>query len=170
MISSARREQVLTRETFYGRTKPNSHADTIVAGHNFVPIRHTERSCNVAPFSYTYEPMKDIAIVSEDTGLTSTTGIHYILVFHGCFYMTKLYHTLINTNQLCHFQTQVQDSSYATYPMSIISPYGNFIACLESEVTNIFINIWSPTQKDLALLPHIELTSQHCMVPMVVAK
>ena len=71
-ISSARREQVLTREKLYGHTELDSHANTTVAGQNCVPIWHTERSCNVAPFSDTYEPMKDAAIVSAATVFTST--------------------------------------------------------------------------------------------------
>ena len=74
--------------------------------------------------------------------------------------MNELSHTLINLNQLCHFQTQVQDNPYLTDPMSIPSPDGKFITCLESEGTNIFLNTWYPTQEDLALLPHIEITSQ----------
>ena len=168
-ISSAHREQVLTRETFYVRTELDSHANTTVAGRNCVPIWHTERSCDVAPFSDTYEPMKDVAIVYAATGFTFITGRHYVLVFHECLYIPKLSHTLINTNQLRHFQTQVQDNPNAEDLMSITSPDVNFIASLESEGTNIFINIWSPTQKDLALLPHIELTSQQPWEPYNVA-
>ena len=53
--------------------------------------------------------------------------------------------------------------------MSITNPDGNFIASLESEGTNIFINICSPTIKDLALLPHIELTSQQPWEPHNIA-
>ena len=83
--------------------------------------------------------------------------------------MPKLSHTLINPNQLCHFQTQVQYNPYATDPMSIISPNRNFIVCLESEGTNIFLNTWSPTQEDLTSIPHIELTSQKPWEPHKIA-
>ena len=79
--------------------------------------------------------------------------------------MTKLYQTLINPNQLHHFQTQVRENLHATDPMSITNPYGNFIACLEWEVTNIFLNICSPTQEDVTFLPHIELTPQQPWEP-----
>ena len=53
--------------------------------------------------------------------------------------------------------------------MSITSPDVGFVACLESEGTNIFLNTWSPTQTDLASLPHIALTSQQPWDPHKVA-
>ena len=83
--------------------------------------------------------------------------------------MSELSHTLINPNQLCHFQTQLQDNPYATDPMSIIIPDGNFIACLDSESTNIFLDTCYPTQEDLASLPHIEITSQQPWEPHNIA-
>ena len=119
----------------------------------------------MAPFYGTYEPMKDDAILSAATGFTSTTGRKYIIVFHECFYMPKLSHTLIKPNQLRQFQTQVQENPYATDSMSITSSDGNLISCLESEGTNIFLNTWSPTKEDLASLPHIELTFQQPWEP-----
>ena len=90
-------------------------------------IWNTEILCYVAPFSDTYEPMKDVAIISTAIGFTSTTGRQYIIVFHECLYMPELSHTLINPNQLCNFQTEVQDNPYAMDPMSIISPDVNLI-------------------------------------------
>ena len=66
-ISSASREQVFTRETFYRKTELDSHADNTVAGRNGISIWHTEISCNVAPFSDTYNPMKYVVIVSAAT-------------------------------------------------------------------------------------------------------
>ena len=113
--------------------------------------------------------MRDVAIVSTSTGFTSNTGKHYIIVIYECLYMPELSHTLINPNQLLHFQTQAQDNPYATDPMSIIISYGNFIDCLDSDGTNIFINTWSPTQEDLASLPHIEITLQQPREPHNIA-
>ena len=104
-ISSSRRYQVLKRETLYERIELDSHADTTVARRNCVTILHTERLFDVAPFSNTCEPMKDVTIVYAATGFTSTTGRQYILVFRECLYMPKLSHTLINPNQRFYFQT-----------------------------------------------------------------
>ena len=113
--------------------------------------------------------MNDVAIVSAATGFTSASGKQCILIFHECLYMPELSHTLINPNQLRHCHTQVQENPYAKEPMSITSPDVGFVACLESEGTNIFLNTWSPTQTDLASLPHIALTSQQPWDPRKVA-
>ena len=147
-------------KAFYGQTELNSHVDTTVAGQKCVPILQTERSCDVAPFSDTYKPMKDVSIISAATRFTGTIVRQHIIVFHECLYMPKLSHTLINPNQRRHFQTLVQDTPYSTDPMSIISLDGDFISCLESEGTNTFLNKRSPIQEDLVSLPHIEITSQ----------
>ena len=148
------------KEPFTGRAELDSHADTTVAGRNCTILHHTERSCDVAPFSDTYKPMKNIPIVTAATGYTSHTGRQYILVFHEALYMKDMDHTLINPNQLRHFQAQVQDNPYhPTEPMSITSPDGTFVACLQSQGTNIFLETWYPTQEELTTLPHIELTS-----------
>ena len=73
--------------------------------------------------------------------------------------MPELHHTLINTNQLRRFHTQVQDNPYhATEPMNITNQSRNFTACLESQGKNIFLNTWFPTQTYLATFSHIDLT------------
>ena len=54
----------------------------------------------------------------------------------------------------------MQDNPYhATDPMSTTSPNGEFVACLQSQGTNIFLNTWRPTKTQLRSLPHIVLTS-----------
>ena len=136
------------------------HADTTVAGRNCTVVHYTERSCDVAPFSDTYEPMKNISIITTATGFTSTTGRQYILVFNEALYIKYIDHTLINPNQLRHFDTEVQDNPYhATDPMSITSPNGEFMACLQSQGKNVFLNTWRPMKTQLNPLPHILLTS-----------
>ena len=68
-------------------------------------------------------------------------------------------HTLINSKQLRHFDTEVQDNPYhATDPMSLTSSNGEFMACLQSQGTNVFINTLRPTKTQLNSLPHIVLT------------
>ena len=68
-------------------------------------------------------------------------------------------HKLINPNQLQHFDTELHDNPYhATDPMSITSPNGEFVACLQSQGTNVFINKWRPTKTQLRSLPYIVLT------------
>jgi len=60
-ISLARNTQNTSSESVYGRSELDSHADTTVTGPNCIPIWHTERSCDVAPFSDTYQPILDIS-------------------------------------------------------------------------------------------------------------
>ena len=82
------------------------------------------------------------------------------MVFNEDLYIKDTDHTLINPNQLRHFDTEVQDNPYhATDPMSITSPNGEFMACLHSQGTNVFLNTWRPTKTQLSSLPHIVLTS-----------
>ena len=50
-----------------------SHADTTVTGQNCTILYHTDRSCDVAPFSDTYEPRKNVDIVSAAIGFTLVT-------------------------------------------------------------------------------------------------
>ena len=74
--------------------------------------------------------------------------------------MPELDHTLINPDQLYQVKTQVQDNPYrATEPMNINNQIRDFIACLESQGKNTFLNTWFPTQIDLAAFSHIKLTS-----------
>ena len=131
-ISSTDRKPYHTSKAFHGQVELDSHADTTVAGRNCTVLNQTERSCDMAPFSYTYQPMKNVDNVLADTGFTSVPVQQYILVFHEDFYMTKLDHNLINSNQLRQLQIQVPDNPYhATEPMNITNPSGDFIACLE---------------------------------------
>ena len=66
----------------HGRSELDSHANTTVAGKNCVILRYTDRSCDVAPFSDKYTPMKDVTIVLAATGYTSANDRNYILVFN----------------------------------------------------------------------------------------
>ena len=56
--------------------------------------------------------MKDIPIVSADTGFASADGRNYILVFHEALYMPDMRHNLINPNQCRHFREKLQDNPY----------------------------------------------------------
>ena len=107
----------------------DKHANTTVAGKNCAILRYTDRSCNVAPFSDKYTPMKDISIVLAATEYISTNGRNYIIVFNEALYIKEMEHTLINPNQCRHFGAEVQDNPYdRDKPMSITSPNKEFIA------------------------------------------
>ena len=162
-ISSTKRKlSASSREQYHGRCEMDSHADTTVAGKNCAVLRYTDRSCDVAPFSDKYTPMKDIPIVLAATGYTSANGRNYILVFNEALYIQDMEHTLINPNQCRHFGADVQDNPYHdNEPMAITSPDEEFVACLQSQGTVVFLDTWYPQQNDLASYPHIEMTSRH---------
>ena len=128
---------------FHSSSELDSHSDTTVAGKKCVIIRYTDRSCDMAPFSYKYTPMKDVPIVSEATGYTSANGQNYILVFNEALYTKEMKRTLINPNQCQHFREEIQDNPYdADKPMAISIPDSEFTACLQSEGTIIFLDTW----------------------------
>ena len=67
----------------------------------------------------------------------------------------------MNPNQLQHFGMKVQDNPYDELPMTISKDYDNeeFVACLRSDGTDIFMNTWTPTRQDLEECKHIVITS-----------
>ena len=61
-------------DSYSVRMELDSHTDTTVTSRNCTVIHYTERSCDVAPFSDTYEPMTNIPIITAATGFTYKTG------------------------------------------------------------------------------------------------
>jgi len=141
------------------RTELDSHADTIVAGKNFLVLNYTERSCDVSPYSDEYAPMTNVPIVQAATGYTSVNGRDYILIVNEALSMPNLDHSLINPNQLRCFNITVQDNPFADEPMAITSQDDGFTACLLSRGTTIYLDTWCPSQDDLERLPKIVLSS-----------
>ena len=155
-------------EKVHGRCELDSHADTIVAGANCVVLTYTNNSCDVMPYSDEYEPMKSVPIVKAATGYTSSNGRNYIIVFNEALHMPKLNHSLINPNQLRHYQTIVVDNPYDPEGMRIESPDGSLVMSLKSKGTTVYFDTWTPTLDDLESLPHIVLTSPHVWNPQEV--
>ena len=98
---------------------------------NCVILCYKDRSCDVAPFSDKYTPMKDVLILLAATGYTSANGHNHILLFNEALYIKEMQHTLINPNQFQHFGAEIQDNPYnADKTMAINSPDAKFTACL----------------------------------------
>jgi hypothetical protein len=164
-ISATSREEKFDNSGYVLRTEADSHADTTVARKNCVALNFTGRSCNVQPYSDTYESLKNIPIVTAATGYTSKNGLNYILVFPEALYMPHMKHSLFNPNQLRHFGTIVQDNSYAGDPMTITSRDWKFTACLETEGMDIYLTTWAPSNADLQACPHVTLASSEAWHP-----
>ena len=156
--SNARQQPV-----YDGRIELDSHADTFVAGRNCIVMHYTERVCDVMPYSDEYEAKKSIPVVCAATGYTSSNGIRYILKFNEALWMPDMEHSLMNPNQLRDYGVDVQDNPYHLDPMVIRKDddEGGFIACLKTKGTNVYIDTWTPTDKDLSECRHITLTSPH---------
>ena len=71
-----------------GRIEPDSHADTIVLGANCIILSHTGQSCEVMPYSDTYDAITDVPVVTGATLWTSPhNGDEFILVFNEALWM-----------------------------------------------------------------------------------
>ena len=103
-----------TKIGYVGRMELDSHADTIVAGSNCVVLSQTGRECDVTPYDGSYEPARGIPIVHAATAWQSPhTGQIYILVLNEALWMPHPTNTLIDSNQLRHYEVEVQDNSYS---------------------------------------------------------
>jgi hypothetical protein len=97
----------------------DSHADTVVLGNNCLVLNYTNRECDVAPYTDTYQAISNVPIVTGATAYTSpTTGDTFILVFHEALWMgPHLDHSLINPNQLRNYGLTVQDNPFSSMEM-----------------------------------------------------
>jgi hypothetical protein len=87
-----------------GLCKMDMHADTCVAGSNFLMCEFDGTTCEVSPFTDEYQSMTDVPIVLAATAWTDEeSGGTIVLWFNQMlWYGNKLDHSLINPNQLCH--------------------------------------------------------------------
>jgi hypothetical protein len=70
-----------------GRCELDLHADTCVAGANFVAWEFSGLTCEVSPFTDEYESMKDVPVVTAATAWTNEetgeTLFYYFIRFYG---------------------------------------------------------------------------------------
>ena len=133
-------------------------------------MHYTERVCDVMPYSDEYEAKKSGPIVQVATGYTAAKGQRTILIVNEALWIPELEHSLMTPNQLRHFGVMVQDNPYSNSPMVIQKDTNKeeFVACLKSTGTNIYINTWTPTDRDLQEYPHVVLTSDQLWDPQVI--
>ena len=73
-----------------------------------------------------------------------------------------MHHTLLNTNQLRSFGMLVKYDPFASdEPIHIESENVDAVLPLHTEGTTIYLDTWTPTDKDLSQFPHITMTSPH---------
>ena len=143
-----------------GRIELDSHADTIVLGANCVVLSHTGQTCEVMPYSDTYNAITDVPVITGATLWTSPhDGDEYIIIFNKALWMgDTLQHTLVNPNQLRAYGTTVQDNPFASSPLIFDPPNGPVIP-LTTMGTIIYCTTRAPSDQELSSLPHIALSS-----------
>jgi hypothetical protein len=89
-----------TMEGHSGRCELDLHADTCVAGANFAICEFDGMSCEVSPYTDSYEAMKDVPIVGAATAWTNVEmGETHILYFNQMlWYGGKMPMSLLNPN------------------------------------------------------------------------
>ena len=137
------------QQSVHGRVELDSHADTTVLGSNCLVLAYTGKECEVSPYADEYDAIRNVHVVtgatvwtiSQDrastvvTGATvwtnSQDGAPILLVFSEALWMgDRLYHTLINPNQLRSYRVDVQDNLFAKEDLAIIT--ANYIIPLDT--------------------------------------
>jgi hypothetical protein len=99
-----------TVEGHNGRCKLDSHADTCVAGANFAICEFDGMTCEVLPYTDSYESIKDVPIVGATAWTNEETGETHILYFHQMlWYGGTMPMSLINPNQVRYFGHSLSD-------------------------------------------------------------
>jgi hypothetical protein len=145
----------------YGCMELDSHADTIVLGSNAIIVHYTNRECGVSPYADSYEPIRNVPIVTGATAVTSSSnGMTYILIFNEAIWMGDLLdHLLINPNQLRFHGVDVHDNPFGYIAMHIASDDGDFTHPMQGDGTTIFFDLQTPTNHKLDKCPHVVLSS-----------
>jgi hypothetical protein len=101
----------VTDEGNQARCELDTHADTCVAGVNFLIQSFDGQTCDVMPYSDDYQAIRDVPVVTAATAWTNTnTGETFILYFpQMLWYGKKMKASLINPNQLRHYGLKVCD-------------------------------------------------------------
>ena len=74
----------------------------------------------------------------------------------------QMQHTILNPNQLRSFCMLVKDEPFASdEPICIESENGDAVLPLHIEGTIIYLDTWTPTDKDLSQFPHIIMMLPH---------
>lgn len=129
------------------RCEMDSHADTCVAGPNFVIDEYTGENCDVTPYSDEYKPITNVPIVNASTAYTdSETGETLVLRFNQVlWYGKKMQMSLLNPNQIRYNGLVVSDD-----PTDHDRTFGitgdNFIIPFEISGTTIFFSSRVPNR------------------------
>jgi hypothetical protein len=152
----------LYEEPGYARCELDSHADTCVAGVNFVILDTTCKSVDVHSYSNELDVLTNIPIATVGTVWTQpVTGELYLLVINQCiFFGDRLKHSLICPNQLRSHGVVVNDvpvqfdksSQHAIIHEKVTIP-------LEMAGVVSYFETRLPRSDEIDALPQVVLTS-----------
>ena len=141
------------------RCELDSHADTCVAGPNFIIDEYTGEHCDVTPYSNEYKPITDVPIVNASTAYTNPdTGETLVLRFNQVlWYGKKMHMSLINPNQMRHYGLVVSDDP-TDYDRTFGVSGDNFVIPFEISGTTVFFSSRVPTRWELENCRVVEMT------------
>ena len=77
-------------------------------------LQMTSKTSNVYPYDHSYKPLYNLPIVLGDTTVTDNITINsfIVVVNKALYYINKLYHSIINPNQLICYGGMVWDHPF----------------------------------------------------------
>lgn len=141
----------ITEEGHSARCELDTHADTCVAGANFLIHSFDGQTCDVMPYTDTYDAVRDVPVVTASTAWTNeVTGETFILYFpQVLWYGKKMKVSLINPNQLRHFGLQVCDDMTDKNRSFGIEIDDNIVIPFKMDGTIIHFTTRVPTQWEM---------------------
>jgi hypothetical protein len=145
----------------FGQLEMDTHADTFVLGINFIVLEYSGRVCDVYLYSQEYDTVKDVPIVRGATAVQDqdTGEAHIMIMNEGRWCGNRMNHSLINPNQLRHFQIEVCDNPFDKRGMHITGPLTKLSIPLLSKGTIIDADSHAPSDQELQTCRHFLLTS-----------
>ena len=147
------------------RCELDSHADTCLAGRNFIAYEFTDQSVSIHGFDDNSNPVKNVPVATCMTAITLPDGETVILVVHQALYLgEKQKHSLLCPNQLRKHGVRVDDcprhlSLGMNSKHSITVLQDDLEISLEMDGVISFFNSHQPTPREIEDCRHIELTS-----------
>jgi hypothetical protein len=123
----------------------DSHADTSVAGSNFILLEEPTRTVDVFGFSPELLLIKKVPIATAGTAwVDPKSGQSYLLILNECLFMgNTMKHSLLNPNQLHCNGLTVHDTSTMFDPASTIR-FMTLILVSEFHLTLIMLFLTFP--------------------------
>ena len=121
----------------------------------------TSRTTDVYTEYPSYKPLYNVPIVSGATTVTiNITGNKFIMVVNeALYYGNKLYHSLINPNQLRCYGTMVWDNNFDPNMDICLDTCEGYTIDLIPDGTSIGSSLHVPMEEELMEISHIEVIS-----------